>query len=105
MGLSGSEYHTYSLPKRVGVQKAEELLKNCLPINSNYAKKINMIDEVFSCDEYESKLEEFCQNLLNDDFYEDFIDKKRDCISNLFSVHYFTTTFCACGPRSVSTTS
>ena len=34
-----------------------------------------------------------------------FIDKKRDCISNLFSIHYFTTTFCACGPRSVSTTS
>lgn len=24
-----------------------------------------------------------------------FIDKKRDCISNLFSIHYFTTTFCA----------
>ena len=85
MGLSGSEYHTYSLPKRVGVQKAEELLKNCLPINSNYAKKINMIDEVFSCDEYESKLEEFCQNLLNDDFYEDFIDKKRDDLEEKFS--------------------
>lgn len=78
MGLSGSEYHTYSLPKRVGVQKAEELLKNCLPINSNYAKKINMIDEVFPYEEYESKLEEFCQNLLDDDFYENFIDKKKD---------------------------
>ena len=85
MGLSGSEYHTYSLPKRVGVQKAAELLKNCLPINSNYAKKINMIDEVFSCDEYESKLEEFCQNLLNDDFYEDFIDKKKDELEEIFS--------------------
>ena len=85
MGLSGSEYHTYSLPKRVGNQKAKELLQNCLPINANYAKKINMIDEVFSCDEYESKLEEFCQNLLNDDFYEDFIDKKIDDLEENYS--------------------
>ena len=44
-----------------------------------------MIDEVFSCDEYESKLEEFCQNLLNDDFYEDFIDKKKDDLEENYS--------------------
>jgi hypothetical protein len=28
-----------------------------------------MIDEVFLCEEYDSKLEEFCQNLFEDDFY------------------------------------
>jgi putative two-component system protein, hydrogenase maturation factor HypX/HoxX len=85
MGLSGSEYHTYSLPKKVGKQKAKELVGNCLPINSNYAKKINMIDEVFSHEEYESRLEEFCQNLLDDDFYEDFIDKKQDDLEENYS--------------------
>ena len=85
MGLSGSEYHTYSLPKRVGKQKAKELLENCLPINSNYAKKINMIDEVFAHEQYHSKLEEFCQNLLDDDFYEDFIDKKKDDLEENYS--------------------
>lgn len=85
MGLSGSEYHTYSLPKRVGEQKAKELVENCLPINSNYAKKINMIDEVFCHEEYDSKLEEFCQNLLDDDFYEDFIDNKKDGLEENYS--------------------
>ncbi len=85
LGLSGSEYHTYSLPKRVGQKKAKELVENCLPINSNYAKKINMIDEVFTHEEYQSKLEEFCQNLLDDDFYEDFIDKKKDELEENFS--------------------
>lgn len=80
LGLSGSEYHTYILPKRVGEEKANELLQNCLPINSNYAKKINMIDEVFAYKEYQSKLKNYCENLLEEDFYEDFIDKKRDVL-------------------------
>jgi len=80
LGLSGSEYHTYILPKRVGEEKANELLQNCLPINSNYAKKINMIDEVFAYKEYQSKLKNYCENLLEEDFYEDFIDKKRDIL-------------------------
>lgn len=67
MALSGNEYHTYSLPKRGEDEKAKELVGNCLTINSNYA--INIIDEVFSCKEYDSKLEEFYQNLFEDDFY------------------------------------
>lgn len=80
LGLSGSEYHTFSLPKRVGQEKANDLLKNCLPINSNYAKKINMIDEVFKSSEYQNRLKEYCKSLLEDDFYEYFIDKKKDVL-------------------------
>jgi len=33
LGLSGSQYHTYSLPKRVGEDKAKELLDKCLPLS------------------------------------------------------------------------
>ncbi|UFH60778.1 Clp protease/crotonase-like domain-containing protein [Sulfurovum mangrovi] len=33
MGLSGSEYHTYSLPKRVGKEIADTLLDECLPLS------------------------------------------------------------------------
>ena len=67
LGLSGSEYHTFILPKRVGQTKAKELLENCLPINANYAKKINMIDEVYPFEDYQEKLEIFCENLLKNE--------------------------------------
>ena len=85
LGLSGSEYHTFTLPKRVGEEKANELLQKCLPINSNYAKKIDMIDEVFKKDDYQLELENFCQNLLEEEFYEDFIDKKKDYLEENLS--------------------
>lgn len=81
LGLSGSEYHTFILPKRVGQTKAKELLENCLPINANYAKKINMIDEVYPFEDYQEKLEIFCENLLkNEDTFEEFIDRKKDIL-------------------------
>ncbi|WP_108061216.1 hydrogenase maturation protein [Poseidonibacter lekithochrous] len=79
MGLTGSEYHTYSLPKRVGYEKAQELLDECLPISVSEAKKINMIDEVFQSSSYMKDLENFSNALLEDeDKYEDFIDSKKD---------------------------
>ena len=81
LGLSGSEYHTFILPKRVGQTKSKELLENCLPINANYAKKINMIDEVYPFEDYQEKLEIFCENLLkNEDTFEEFIDRKKDIL-------------------------
>ena len=81
LGLSGSEYHTFILPKRVGQTKAKELLENCLPINANYAKKINMIDEVYPFEDYQEKLEIFCEKLLeNEDTFEEFIDRKKDIL-------------------------
>ncbi|MEO1954040.1 MAG: enoyl-CoA hydratase-related protein, partial [Campylobacterales bacterium] len=79
LGLSGSELHTYTLPKRVGEQKADELLKNCLPINSQEAKKIGMVDKVFQHKNYKKELESFCEKLLEDeDAYDDFLWEKED---------------------------
>lgn len=81
LGLSGSEYHTYTLPKRVGEQKAKQLTSECLPISVSYAKEINMIDEVFSSKDYFEELNEFCQNLVEDeDRYDDFLYDKEDYI-------------------------
>ena len=45
MGLYGSEYWTYSLPKRVGVQKALEITSNCMPMSTQVAKEIGLIDD------------------------------------------------------------
>ncbi|MEN4054197.1 MULTISPECIES: enoyl-CoA hydratase-related protein [Sulfurimonas] len=79
LGLSGSEYHTYSLPKRVGEQKAEELLDACLPIGVNEAQRIGMVERVFSHASYQKELEVFCKVLLEDeDAFEDFLWEKED---------------------------
>lgn len=45
-GLYGSEYWTYSLPKRVGDELALQLTEQCLPVSVEYAKEIGMIDDI-----------------------------------------------------------
>ncbi len=47
MGLYGSEYWTYLLPKRVGQKKAIEITESCLPLSTQVAKKIGLIDDYF----------------------------------------------------------
>ncbi|WP_299787127.1 hydrogenase maturation protein [uncultured Shewanella sp.] len=47
MGLYGSEYWTYTLPKRVGLEKALELTESCLPLGAQAAANIGFIDTVF----------------------------------------------------------
>ncbi len=47
MGLYGSEYWTYSLPKRVGYRKAMELTATCMPMGTQVATKIGLIDDCF----------------------------------------------------------
>lgn len=79
LGLSGSEYHSYTLVKRVGLNMANKLLNDCLPINATEAKKINMIDEVFDINSYTNDLENYCKNMIKDeDKYDDFIRNKED---------------------------
>ena len=81
MGLSGSEYHTYSLPKRVGHSLANKILDDALPIGTKKAKEINLVDEVLPNKEYENHLKKFCGELLsNEDAYYDFIDEKSDIL-------------------------
>ena len=48
MGLYGSEYWTYSLPKRVGPVKALELTETPLPLGMKKAKAIGYIDDILS---------------------------------------------------------
>ena len=68
LGLTGSEYHTYSLPKRVGGTAAKILLEECLPISAARAKKLGMVDEVFSYENYREELHSFSKSRYSDDF-------------------------------------
>ena len=79
LGLSGSEYHIYSLYKRVNKDIASKLLDNCLPISALKAKKINLVDEVFGIKTYNSDLENYCQNLIhNEDEFDNILWNKED---------------------------
>lgn len=85
LGLSGSEYHTYTLPKRVGKELAQKLLNECLPISANYAKKINLIDEVFESD-YMQNLHQFALSKIDEDFLwdkQDYLEENKEFIESL----------------------
>ena len=47
MGLYGSEYWTYLLPKRIGIEKATLFTEQCLPWGTAVAKEIGLIDDAF----------------------------------------------------------
>jgi putative two-component system protein, hydrogenase maturation factor HypX/HoxX len=49
-GLFGSEYWTYTLPKRVGKEKARQITDACLPIGTREAMELGMIDDRFGDD-------------------------------------------------------
>jgi len=86
LGLSGSEYHTYTLAKRVGAAQADKLLNECLPISVNQAKSLGMIDEVFEHQEYLESLHAFAKSKYDDEFLwdkEDYLEQNRTMIEVL----------------------
>jgi putative two-component system hydrogenase maturation factor HypX/HoxX len=50
MGLHGSEYWTYTLPRRVGPAEAERLTRECLPIGGPEAVSLGFADRMLSAD-------------------------------------------------------
>lgn len=50
MGLFGSEYWTYTLPRRVGRRQAEELTGQCRPVGAQEAVRIGLADAVLPVD-------------------------------------------------------
>jgi putative two-component system protein, hydrogenase maturation factor HypX/HoxX len=44
MGLRGSEYWTYLLPRRIGAEAAHRLTESCLPISAESAHEIGLVD-------------------------------------------------------------
>ncbi len=86
LGLTGSEYHTYTLPKRVGEQKANELLESCLPISATQAQTIGMIDALFEDEAYDEMLHTFALEKYDEDFLwekQDFLEENAHMIESL----------------------
>ncbi|MDN0199208.1 enoyl-CoA hydratase-related protein [Streptomyces sp. S.PNR 29] len=49
MGLYGSEYWTYTLPRRVGPAVAARLTEDALPLTATAAQEIGLVDRVVEC--------------------------------------------------------
>lgn len=50
MGLFGSEYWTYTLPRRVGAATAVRLTERCLPVGAAEALRLGLVDDVLAGD-------------------------------------------------------
>ena len=80
MGLYGSEYWTYSLPKRVGPVKALELTETPLPLGMKKAKAIGYIDEILPDDffEFQAQLRQKAEALASGSNYVHLLAEKRE---------------------------
>jgi len=80
LGLYGSEYWTYILPKRTGSDNTGELMQKCLPISVKKAKQLGLVDKVFNEEqkEYYIELEYFSTNLAENRDYCDQLITKTD---------------------------
>ena len=50
MGLHGSEYWTFTLPRRVGAEEAARLTQACLPVTPASALRTGLVDRVIAGD-------------------------------------------------------
>ncbi|WP_048479521.1 enoyl-CoA hydratase-related protein, partial [Streptomyces roseus] len=49
MGLYGSEYWTYTLPRRTGTGVAQRLTADALPISAESARRLGLVDRTIDC--------------------------------------------------------
>ncbi|WP_328541608.1 hydrogenase maturation protein [Streptomyces sp. NBC_00371] len=49
MGLYGSEYWTYTLPRRVGAEAADRLTQEALPVSASAGWRLGLVDRLVEC--------------------------------------------------------
>ena len=80
MGLYGSEYWTYVLPRRVGARTARTLTTDCVPVGAPHAARIGLVDQIFSGDPdaFERMVERQAHRLAVADDYPLLLAEKRE---------------------------
>ncbi|QGM44649.1 hydrogenase maturation protein [Methylocystis heyeri] len=78
--LYGSEYWTYLLPRRVGREKALELIRSCRPMGVRTACEFGFIDAAFGngVEEFEAELAVHAQRLAQDSEFWAMLKAKHD---------------------------
>lgn len=56
--LYGSEFWTYTLPRRIGAEQAQAVMQNRLPLGGGQARRMGIVDECFGAD-----VESFCNEV------------------------------------------
>jgi putative two-component system protein, hydrogenase maturation factor HypX/HoxX len=79
-GLYGSEYWTYTLPRRVGQRRALELTMSCRPIGTRAAREIGYLDDTFGEETgaFEAELRERMRRLARDPEFRVMLRKKHE---------------------------
>ena len=79
MGLFGSEYWTYLLPKRVGQNVADALTTECVPLDSKKALEIGLIDAASgqNIEEFRAYFEKRIATIKATIDFETFLNRKR----------------------------
>ena len=80
MGLYGSEYWTYVLPRRVGAREASSLTQRCLPISAAEAELVGLVDDVVRAqpDEFDEIVLEEATRLAGRRDHQRLVNAKRD---------------------------
>ena len=80
MGLYGSEYWTYSLPRRVGDMQAKQLTEECNPISAKHAKRLGMVDQLvdYTTHDGTKEVEQMVSTLLFNFDWDTFLKNKVD---------------------------
>jgi putative two-component system hydrogenase maturation factor HypX/HoxX len=78
--LYGSEYWTYTLPRRVGQARALDLAEACRPIGTREAVRIGFLDDAFGEDPdgFEAELRVRVQRLVHDPDFSSMLRNKRE---------------------------
>ncbi|MCF6224419.1 MAG: hydrogenase maturation protein [Flavobacteriaceae bacterium] len=79
MGLYGSEYWMYLLPKRIGIDKATKFTEECLPWGVSVAKDIGLIDDFYgeTNSEFIKFVHQQAENILNLSYFDKLIKAKQ----------------------------
>lgn len=87
MNLYGSEYWTFSLPKRVGDERAQELTDSTDPVSARQAVEMGLIDEILGTNfnTFVDSVQEYAEKLANNPDLDDMIAKKQVNIDPLFN--------------------
>jgi putative two-component system hydrogenase maturation factor HypX/HoxX len=78
--LYGSEYWTYTLPRRVGQARALDLAEACRPVGTREAVRIGFLDDAFGEDQdaFEDELRVRVQRLVHDPDFSSILRNKRE---------------------------
>lgn len=78
--LYGSEYWTYTLPRRVGPERAIELTRACQPLGAKAAREIGFLDDAFGEDvaSFEAELRARAARLAQDPEFRAMLREKHE---------------------------